>query len=429
MNLNNTTRFTIEKDAVSFLKKENIKSLENLEIAKKSDFKFNYNWDKDFLKYMNWNFDKINEISKYYPEMELFLKNIKWESFFDKSIEKASLSILEIISRNSINKVNLSIINISSLEMIIMWKVFEDFWIKNIVYNFNRIPAVNSSSKTLEAFLFLFAYDSSPYLKQKVKKVLASLNIWNFSDDIKNQYIIFDENNSTNNYNYHKINDYLKNQIWFKEPKNVYRLDKFPDEAFLSSKNIDTIFFFDNDNDYWKIADFYKDYFSENNKKIKIVKNKYFLRTKYKDIWYYEDYLVKKDKEYMVYKTKIASKTRNTASKFTPDSNTYKPLFIAHDSSNTKNKYQTNTSSMNDEQRKKILPFLISIPVLVVLFIMTDTWFLVYNWSSWGSFVSINSWWFWWTSIWSSSASSSKSSSSIIKSFWWGWFSKWSSSS
>jgi hypothetical protein len=42
MNLNNTTRFTIEKDAVSFLKNSNKNLIENIDIAKKQDFKFNY---------------------------------------------------------------------------------------------------------------------------------------------------------------------------------------------------------------------------------------------------------------------------------------------------------------------------------------------------------------------------------------------------
>lgn len=80
---------------------------------------------------------------------------------------------------------SLFIINLSPLEMVIIWKIFGELWAKNIVYNFNRQPVINSASKTLEAFLYLSAYKKSSYFREKNTEIISKLWMSIFWEDIK----------------------------------------------------------------------------------------------------------------------------------------------------------------------------------------------------------------------------------------------------
>lgn len=418
MNLTNTSRFTLDKDAAVYLRK-NKKYWNDLEngIAKQNDYKLVYNGDKDFWKYMYWNFQKINELWKYYKDLDLFLKNIHWGTFY-KDIDNTIISLLDKISEQSDKKINLSIINMTPLEMVIIGKVFEDYWIKNVVYNLNRQPAVNSATKTLEAFLYLVSYEKSSFLKERNAKFVEKIKLHKYNTNLLNQFIIFDENNSIDSYDFHWVDEYIKNQIWYKVPKNVYRLDKYPDKEFLLNKWIKNIYFFDNDSDFWKLSNYYKEYLKEEEVWVSLTELKYSIFNKYSKIGYFEDYLMDQNRLYLSYKKQIANKAKQTTKTYTPKTsyNTYTPSTT----------YKKNTTDSND--KKKILPFLFLYPALLIAFLATDLWGVSWgNTSSSGWSTYIGSIWSNW-SIWSSTSVSTSKSSSIIKSFGWGWFSKWSSS-
>jgi len=411
MTLNNNSRFTILKDAYIYLEKNKIYN-SDLQIAETKDFSIEYNWDEDFRKYFRINTYNIKQIEKFYSKMDIFLKNIYWENIYwnlEKIIKDIYLEINE--------KTNLFIINMSPLEMAIIWKLFEELWLKNIVYNFNKQIKINSSDKTLEASLYIMAYKNSKYFIDKTKELIKKLSLERIQADLQDKYIIFDENNSTNKYNFHQIDNYLKWQISFWIAKNVYRLDKYPEINFLIQKNIKNISIFDNDNDLWWLNDYYIDKIKKEDLWIKIKKIEYKLNNNEK-IWFYEDYLIEKDKEFKIYKNSISEKTQKTVKDLNIDINKYKPINWIN--------------NINTEENKKLIPLLILFPMIVFLFFERDLWVNTSSSNNWIYTNTIfNWWWVVWPSIWGNTSNNinSNDSSSIIKSFWWGWFSKWTSSS
>lgn len=421
MQLDNNSRFTIFKDAPSYLEKNAyLNSYLKSDLLETVDYKIVYDWDEDFKKYFRWNIFKIEEISKYYKDMSLFLKNIYWDAIYS-NIESSLNTIYKNIFDNIEKQENLFIINISPLEMVILWSIFEKLWAKNIVYNFNRQATINSATKTFEAMLYTFWYKNSPFFVNKNKEIIKKLSLEKFNKEINKSYILFDENNSITAYEYHDIDNYLKWQTWFSIPKNVYRLDKYPDREFLESKNIKNITFFDSDNDIWSIWKYYIENIKKENYDVKFKGIKYNLKD-IKNIWFFEDYLVERNYEYLKYKKNILDKTYSS----------YWNLDKYIDK--TKSAQSSNIVSSKENRKKeeirKMLPLLILYPVLIVMFFYKDL-SLPKSWTtttSWWTNI-INTWWSsWGSSLWSSS-SSTKSSSSLIKSFWWWGFSKGSSSS
>lgn len=418
MKLDNISRFIVEKNAYEYLKKE--KNIQNQEICDFSWFLLKYLWDKDFWIYNRVNFDKIYEIHKYYPNIELFLKNINLKDIY-KNIENTSIQILEKIIQvgSSLNK-NLVIISMTPIEKVILWSIFKELWINNIAYNFNKQILINSANKTFEAVLYLLSYENSKYLKEETLKIIEEIKIKNINTEIinKNSFIIFDENDYYPEYEYLNIDYYIKNQIWFSIPKNIYRIDEYPKSDFLIKKEVKNIIFIDNDNNLWKNFDYYKNSLEKENLWIQFKYERYNLEYN-RRIWIYEDYLISKNEEYKNYKQEIEQKAWKTAK-------------------NLENKYsfdykqpQTWKEKNSIELRKKLIPLLVLYPVLFISFLINDLWRTTstsWNWST--NSTNINYIWGIWNVWWisNSSVSSSKSSSSIIKSFWWWWFSKWSSS-
>lgn len=409
----NDYRFLVEKNAVDFLKNnENIIPESYKWICDKSEFIFDYNWDIDFKKYFNIDNIKVNEIWNYY-DISYLLKNIKWEILSD-NVSKISEEIIEKILSNNNNKTTLSIINISSLEAWIMYFILNELWIKNVVLNFNKTINLNSSSKTLESVLYIMAYKKSIFFNKLTSKIVWQIKNKNLNLKNENNYIILDENNTEKNYNFLKIDDYLKNQIWFKEWKNIYRLDKYPDNVFLLNKNIENIFVFDNDNDPWKMIDYYKEQIKKENKNIKF---EIFWYKNYDidSIWYYEDYLVNRNEEYKKYKNKIVNETERKYWGFTPK-----------EAKKWEN-YKKLEENIND---RTYIPYIVLAPILIISFISSDLklWNTNYNWLYWWWNYNITIWgWSNWSSSYTIDKAKDTTSKSIIKSFWWWGFSKWTS--
>lgn len=418
MELTNSSRFIIEKNAIDFLKASPIysKNLLHQKIAKKENFSFHYQWDTDFKKFFRLDKEKITHIANTYNDLDLLLKNIYFEKIF-ANILPIARQILETLASNTESK--LSIINIAPLEWAILWRILQDFWLKNIVYNFNRSLSLNSPSKTLEWVLYLFSYENSDYFKEKTKETLLKLQEENYNISNEKHYIIIDENNNKDSYEHLQIDNYLKTQIGIKEQKNIYRLDTYPDENFLLNKDIKNIYVFDNDDIPGKMIDFY----TENIKTIPIKKYKYFL-VQEKKIGYYEDYLISKNKEYLVYKKNIEIKALNNYRVYnnTSKKSNYSPEDYV------KTNYNKFNEKKSEENNYHYVPYVILFPILLVSFLANDLSKLP-NFESGSSWGSTYIWWNYGWSIWwggSSTISSPKSEgTSIIKSFWWWGFSKW----
>lgn len=414
MELTNNSRFIVNKNAIEYLK-SNSAIYTKKEICKATDYNFVYSWDSDFKQFFRIDSEKMSLIAKSYPDTDLLLQNIYFDEIY-KNIWKTAIEIAEKLFTKW-NEKKLSIINISPLEWAILWSIFRELWLKNIVFNFNRSLLLNSTSKTLEAILFLFSYEKSKFFKKSTTKISQKIETLNLDIKHENYSIIIEENNNKEKYAHINITDYIKSQIGQKEPKNVYRIDKYPKKEFLETKGITQVVIFDSDNDLWESMDYYK----KSLWNIKVQELKYILVQK-ASIWLYEDYLIEKSHEYYKYKLEIEQKAiKNTQ-------NIY--------NSEVKNKYSPdqymkvkNNGKVSTTVDGSIVPYLIMFPILLVAFVAADgKWWNLWNnqtyispFSSSSSSSSI-SWSSWWNG---SSVSSSSSRSSIISSFWgWG-FSKW----
>lgn len=133
--------------------------------------------------------------------------------------------------------------------MVVMGEILQSLGYANTIYNFNRNPLPNSPAKTLEAYLLLGAWKNSSYFQEQGDKIRKSIESLALKIQGNKTFFLFDENNSFVPYEHTKIDKYLKTQIGYKEPKNVYRLDKYPSMEFLLQKGIKKVIVFDNDND------------------------------------------------------------------------------------------------------------------------------------------------------------------------------------
>lgn len=410
MLVSNTSRFSIYKNAIEYIQSTPTLIAKH-DICSAKNYTLKYNWENDFKSFFRIDSQKAEQILKFYPETSLLLQNIYWDDIY-LNVEKSAQDILEKITKNT-TKPKLSIINISPLEWAILWKIFNELGLKNVVFNFNRTLWVNSTSKTLEAILYLFSYENSPYFRNKTSKIVQKIQ--NFYLNLQNEknYIIIDENNNKEQYSHLSIDNYLKHQIGQKEPKNIYRLDKYPDEIFLLGKNISEIILFDNDNNYWQAHSYYE----QTLKTIKIKKEKYSLEWD-KSIWYYEDYLIEQNNLYKNYKKNIEQKAFHS----------YKAYENIQDSPKVKetpNLYAQRKSTWKQDKNYKIIPYILVFPILFMAFLIS---YNSENDSSWSS----GGWsWGWYYYGWSlgwwdntTISTPSTESKSVIKSFWgWG-FSK-----
>ncbi len=416
MSVSNTSRFTIYKNAIEYIKEVPTLIAKN-NICTPKDYTLKYSWDSDFKQFFRIDSQKAEAIVKTYPDTDLLLQNIYWDEVYF-SVENVILEILEKIAKTG-NQKKLSIINISPLEWAIVWKIFKELGLKNIVFNFNRSLWVNSTSKTLEAILYLFSYENSSYFRNKTAKIVKNIQDLELNLKNDNNYIIIDENNNTEKYAHLSIDNYLKHQIGEKEPKNIYRIDKYPDEAFLIGKGIQEIIVFDNDSDYGQAYFYYEKILNT----LKLKKDTYTLIQR-SIIGHYEDYLIGKDREYKNYKKEIEQKAYNSYKIYENTSKTA-PQRI------NKNIYLENRKSEQKEEKDyKIVPYILFFPILIIAFLMADTSPSGNFWNSSGN--SGNGWYYYGGSVWwwdgSNTTISTKKteSKSIIKSFGgWG-FSKWS---
>jgi len=416
-------RFLIKKDAHSYLKENKIYPLFLDDcISKESDFSYLYNWDDDFRKYFRIDIKRVEQLADFYDDITLFLKNLKLNDIFD-SVENTLIEITTKIKQNLSKNNSLIIINISPLEGAILWTVYKELWLKNIVFSFNRKMWVNYEEKTFEASLLLLLYANSEFLQNKTKNLAQKIITRNLDIDYSKIYMIIDENNSNSNYDHTKIDNYLKTQIWFNTPKNVYRLDKYPDVEFLNIKWIDNVIVFDNDRDLWKFIEYYKDQIKKSNSKINFKQESYILNN-VKNIWYFEDYLIQENRKYILYKKDIEKTALN---KYKIEKKHIEWNYLAQNKIQNNNLFDKKYKQ-NKEEMKWYLVYFIATPILFILFLLNSWWSNHSSWwVGWGTSSSWSSWWYSW-STWVSSSSSTSSSSSSVWSFWWGWFSKSSSS-
>lgn len=206
---------------------------------------------------------------------------------------------------------SLVVVNAHPIEMVVMGEILRSLGYVNTVYNFNRNPLPNSLAKTMEAYLLLGAWKNSPYFQEQSQKIQANIGAIALKIQGDKTFFLFDENNTFIPYEHTKIDNYLKTQIGYKEPKNVYRLDKYPTPEFLLQKGIKKVIAFDNDDDLGGGIESYQEMIKEDKSGITFTELSYNI-SDIKSPGYYEDYLVLKNKEYTAYRQTIEEKTLNS---------------------------------------------------------------------------------------------------------------------
>lgn len=426
MEITNNNRFIVKKNAYEYLKSLDasdaiINNIGKISLCSSSEYEYKYSWDIEFRKNFSWNFEKVDEIIKYYPDAWLFLKNIYWDKIFINA-EKVLDEVINSLS-NYKDK-SLFIISMNSLEMMIVWEMLKNSWINNLVYSLIRQPTINSYSKTFEALLLMVSFDKSLYFQQLAKPLIDKVKVKISSIKSDDTYIIMDENNSYHRFNFLNISSYLKTQIWMSEDKITYRIDKYPKKDFIESKWIKNIVILDNDNDVWKSIQYYTDTIKTEIPSIKISNVSYEI-DEIKEIWYYEDYLLAQNIKYNEYITnieKVVSNKKQINQKQEKTQTSKADPYVYR-----------NQSKQYSEVNHRIVPFLIIFPILVIAFLVSD----LSSWTSNSSWTWTTSWYhsntyffsnYWHSSssyFWGSSSSSKWSSSSFVRSFGWWWFSKW----
>lgn len=418
MNTTATSRFSIAKDLGEYIAKHSSLPWGDLSGSDEKNWKYHYEGDADILPFMNLYEEEVQEFAKFYPDMDIWLKNIHWKWLFENARK-----LLDALT-TKITKPWLIIVHAFPLEMVIAWEVLKTLGVNNTVYNFNRVPSVNSNSKTLEATLFSTAWKQISWLESEVNTLAAEYKN-HISSTITRSIFLFTENDSTPSWNITHVDPYIKNAIGFKENTVIYRIHDFPESSWLLQKWIHDIYSFDSDNSR-KIDSFYKhsleDIFSFHTETYK--------QYDIDSIGFYEDYVALKNTEYHNYKQTILTKNQALVG-----SNGLKGTVSSNSGWLEKwKKWNTWNTSPRPLSALEVLTYAgwlaLLIPIIIVL--ASKWWAPFLGWSSSSSSSSSYGWnsiiFGWWGGSSTIGSSSSKSSSSTISSFWWGGFSKGSSS-
>ncbi len=409
-----TYRFSLAKDIKEWIDISQKEPWWGISWSDEKTWKYEYLGDKKFLPYMSLYTSEIEQFSKYFPDMDIWLKNIYWDSLFTNA-ESLIDQILSKIEKDP----TFSIVHLFPLEMAIVWEVIKSIGGVNLVYNINRIPAINSISKTLEASLFLVSWKQIEWLNTRMEKLISLYKEKYLWLKLSDHFFLFDENDTVPIWNISRIDNYVKWAIGFKESIITYHTEELPSKDFLIKNGYKSVVFSDTDNSHG-----IDEYYTKNIGTIfYITKNTLQVHTS-ENIGYYEDYVVEKNTEYLKYRKDILSATSQNKIHMGTGGGTEKWKKNYSGGSSPINTLGNSTLSL-----KEWAAYLGGLALLLPLFLMLEAshgraWFTPTTSTSSGT----SGWWnSYRSSSWGSSfkSSSSSSSSSSVSSFWgWG-FSKW----
>ncbi len=407
----NTYRFSLAKDLKEWIDISKKEPWGDLPGSDEKTWKYEYTWSPKFLPFMNIYTSEIEGFAKYFPDMDIWLKNIYWKDIFMNA-----RSLLEQILSKKYDGDTLSVIHLFPLEMAIVGEVIQSLGGVNTVYNFNRIPAVNSISKTLEAALFLVSWRQIEWLMNPMEILIKELREKYNELSLSSHFFLFDENDTTPNWNITRTDSYVKGAIGFKESIVTYHTEEFPSKEFLMKNGLKNVLLYDTDESN-SIDAYYRWVLWKNF----TIANIPLTLSSSSSIWYYEEYIVEKNTEYLKYRKDIMKTTEEGKIHIWSSGGTEKWK---------KSSAITRSPSGITEQLtlKEGMAYMGWLAILLPIFLMLE--------SSKGTpiFTSSpgNSSSFWWSSgirsssnWWWSFTKSAWSTSSSVSSFWGGGFSKW----
>ncbi len=405
-------RFSLAKDLKEWIDINKKEPWGDLAWSDERNWSYEYLWEAKFLPFMNIYSSDIEIFSKYFPDMDIWLKNIHWNEIFVNA-----KNLLDQILSQWYEGNTLSIVHLFPLEMVIVGETLKKLWWVNTAYNFNRVPTVNSISKTLEAGLFLVSWKHIDWLKNPMEHLVQEMGEKYKSRSLDTHFFLFDENDTTPNWNIARVDSYVKWAIGFKESIVTYHTEEFPSKEFLMKNGFKYIKLYDADtsnsiDSYYKWV-LWKTFSLEN---IKLTLNTI------STIWYYEEYVVEKNSEYLKYRKDVLKTTQANTIKIGSGGGTEK----WKKSSALSGNYDGTAEPLSLKEGMSYIGWLaILLPIFLMLEWSNGTT-LINNTGkssvSYGGSSGIRSSGGFWSSFKSSSSSSSSNS---ISSFWGGGFSKW----
>jgi hypothetical protein len=374
--LSNTSRFTLARNLQEWMatEKEPAFPLLGNYPWTKVDKNFSYSGDPDFAKFMKVPSKDLATFEKFYPNLNIFLQNLHWTELFDGVaglIPPTLQNAASMLSKKKTEKI-LTIVRLFPLESAIFGEALKEAGGKNVIYNFNRTPAVNSTSKTFEATIFLELWKNIPELAEKVRGLAKIIQDSKLALDGNRWYVLFDENDAAPNWNVSKVDPYVKSSIAFKEWKFVYRVDEYPSKEWLLSKDIKQVVICDMDNTP-EISMQYKTIVLGDDFPVETFHIPY--QPKTDTIGWYEDYVVGKNREYVQYRKDILDKVKDeSVSRVNiPPSGTNLPKAgKVSASANSKNINAREAPAEKPTEKKEIVFFLGSLGVIFALVVMYD---------------------------------------------------------
>lgn len=350
----NSSRFSLEKDLSEWIATQKSLPWGNLSDSDEKNWTFHYNGDADWKPFIGLYPKHIENFSRYFPNMDIWLKNIFWDDIFENSQK-----IIETITQK-VDTEGIIFVAATPLELAVIGETLKKLNIKNVVYNFNRMPAVNSISKTLEATLFILGHEEIDWLKNRLQSLVNAVSQKIAKPIFEKSVIFLDENDTPPNYNTTTLDPYIKNAIGFKEHVVTYKAEDIPHRDILLNKGIKTIFIFDQD-DHSIFESYYQkhgDIFDIKKYRIPSIKSG--------KIGYYEEYLLEKNREYLEYRKNILTLTKNTATQ-TP--NTIKKIRVGEDAFVAPNSINKNTI---DGYEKMVSLFGLGIMFIIFLLLVSS---------------------------------------------------------
>lgn len=291
------TRTKIKETKTSSLETQAVEHISKLEsLAKRTKRTHEYSGDVDFYAFNRMQADQMSIIEKHYFDLDLFLKNIYWDSLCEALVPYLQEVGKQFAERKKKNENTLVIIHQMPLESAIIGEVLIALGYKNVIYNFNRAAGINSNTKSFEANLFLYSYAGLPWLAEKVT-ALADQVKDSFPEVTDSFSVIVHENDLAPEWEIAKSDPYILSAIGWKNPRIIYRLDEYPDANWCTNKGVKSVLLIDSDS-----SRNFDTHFSEKLGTVAEIFQESASYTSPEKIGFYEEYVVARNKEYLVYR-------------------------------------------------------------------------------------------------------------------------------
>ena len=286
---NSYSRFLIARDVADFVERENgtLNAQSLFDVYRPYD---GGHAPGIYDAYERLFFSETQKILSYYPHPEWFLQNLDLDEVLYKFEHFLQLFDQALVGELKPAEKSLIFVHLPPLEMALLALILDEYGIKNITLNFNRAPLVNSASKTLEAHMILTSARANPRFYEQIRALTATL-----SSGYEMHDVLIDENDTHDYGRLSSVESYIAQAIGLKNHQVILRVDEYPREAFLRSQAISHVYIVDIDTES-RLDDYYRSSLESDGIS---VKRRYLPLGNVGSIGVYEDYVLRKNDEFL----------------------------------------------------------------------------------------------------------------------------------